>query len=73
MAAAAVKGLSGESRDELSDSPKDKVEAGAPSETDISVLAKIADTEGEIMLLREWGTPLRTTQRRSSLTGWDGD
>ena len=52
MAAAAVKGLSGEGRDELSDSPKDKVEAGAPSETDISVLAKIADTEGEIMLVR---------------------
>ena len=71
MAAAAVKGLSGEGRDELSDSPKDKVEAGAPSETDISVLAKIADTEGEIMLVRVgYTTSYNPKTKQPNWVGW---
>ena len=71
MAAAAVKGLSGESRDELSDSPKDKVEAGTSSETDISVLAKIADTEGEIMLVRVgYTTSYNPKTKQPNWVGW---
>ena len=71
MAAAAVKGLSGEDRDELSDSPKGKVEAGAPSETDISVLAKIADTEGEIMLVRVgYTTSYNPKTKQPNWVGW---
>ena len=71
MAAAAVKGLSGEGRDELSDSPKDKVEAGTSSETDISVLAKIADTEGEIMLVRVgYTTSYNPKTKQPNWVGW---
>ena len=71
MAAAAVKGLSGEGRDELSDSPKDKVEAGAPSETDISVLAKLADAEGEIMLTRVgYTTSYNPQTKQPNWVGW---
>ena len=71
MAAAAVKGLSGEGRDELSDSPKDKVEAGTSSETDISVLAKIADTEGEIMLIRVgYTTSYNPKTKQPNWVGW---
>ena len=71
MAAAAVKGLSGEGRDELSYSPKDKVEAGTSSETDISVLAKIADTEGEIMLVRVgYTTSYNPKTKQPNWVGW---